>query len=70
MANPSARRYLKLAHVCDLTTYGNSIVATISEEYRDIAETYISKYAVETLNRGKVPFYCCAWSNIKSAGNA
>ena len=47
VANPSARRYLKLPHVCDLTTYGNNIVATISEEYRDIVEKYISKYAVE-----------------------
>lgn len=46
-ANPAARRYLKLPHVCDLTTYGNNIVATISEEYRDIVESYISKYAVE-----------------------
>ena len=42
VANPSARRYLKLPHVCDLTTYGNNIVATISEEYRDIVEKYIS----------------------------
>lgn len=25
---------------------------------------------VEILERGKVPFYCCAWSNIKSARNA
>ena len=47
VANPAARRYLKLPHVCDLTTYGNNIVATISEEYRDIVESYISKYAVE-----------------------
>ena len=47
VANPSARRYLKLPHACDLTTYGNNIVATISEEYRDIVEGYISKYAVE-----------------------
>jgi hypothetical protein len=22
------------------------------------------------LERNKVPFYCCAWSNIKSANNA
>lgn len=47
VANPSARRYLKLPHVCDLTTYGNNIVATIAEDYRDIVESYISKYAVE-----------------------
>lgn len=30
----------------------------------------ILRLAVETLKRGKVPFYCCAWSNIKSARNA
>lgn len=28
-ANPAARRYLKLPHVCDLTSYGDNIVATI-----------------------------------------
>lgn len=26
VANSAARRYLKLPHVCDLTTYGNNIV--------------------------------------------
>ncbi|MBE5838840.1 MAG: GNAT family N-acetyltransferase, partial [Butyrivibrio sp.] len=29
-----------------------------------------SKLAKEILNRGKVPFYCSAWSNIRSARNA
>jgi len=29
-----------------------------------------SRLALEILERGKVPFYCCAWSNIKSARNA
>ena len=24
----------------------------------------------EIIERGKVPFYCCAWSNIRSAKNA
>lgn len=42
--NPLARRYLKLPHPCNLISYGNNIVATISEEYRDIVEKYISKY--------------------------
>jgi len=45
--NPHARRYLKLPHVCDLTSYGNNIVATISEEYKEIVENYIGKYPVE-----------------------
>lgn len=41
-------------------------------EYRrqGIASSLTSQLAVEVLNRGKVPFYCCAWSNIKSVRNA
>ncbi len=41
-------------------------------EYRrqGIAAALTSKLAAEILNRDKVPFYCCAWSNIKSARNA
>ena len=42
-----ARKYLKLPHACNLISYGNNIVATISEEYRDIVESYINKYAIE-----------------------
>ena len=34
--NVFARKYLKLPYVCNLISYGNNIVATISEEYRDI----------------------------------
>lgn len=44
--NKLARRYLKLPHVCNLISYGNNIVATISQEYREIVEKYISKYSV------------------------
>ena len=41
-------------------------------EYRKkgIASALTSRLAVEILERGKVPFYCCAWSNLKSAKNA
>jgi ribosomal protein S18 acetylase RimI-like enzyme len=41
-------------------------------EYRQkgIASALTSKLAKEILNRGKVPFYCSAWSNIRSARNA
>lgn len=35
-----------------------------------IASALTSRLAVETLEREKVPFYCCAWSNIGSARNA
>lgn len=41
-------------------------------EYRrqGIASAVTSHLAGEILKRGKVPFYCCAWSNVKSARNA
>ena len=41
-------------------------------EYRrqGIAAALTSRLALEILKLGKVPFYCCAWSNLKSAGNA
>ncbi len=41
-------------------------------EYRrqGIASALTSKLALEILNRGKVPFYCAAWCNIKSVRNA
>jgi len=45
--NPLARKYLKLPHVCNLISYRDNIVATISEEYWEIVEKYISKYSVE-----------------------
>lgn len=37
---------------------------------RGIASAITSRLAVEILKMGKVPFYCTAWSNIKSVRNA
>lgn len=41
-------------------------------EYRrqGIASALTSRLALEVLSAGKVPFYCAAWSNIKSVRNA
>ncbi len=41
-------------------------------EYRcqGVAAALTSALAVEILKRGKIPFYCAAWSNIKSVRNA
>lgn len=41
-------------------------------EYRrqGIASSLTGNLAVEVLERGKVPFYSCAWSNIRSFKNA
>mgnify|MGYP000043165209 FL=1 len=35
-----------------------------------IASSLTSNLAIEIIDRGKVPFYCCAWSNLKSEKNA
>lgn len=37
---------------------------------RGIASSLTQKLAAEILKRGKVPFYCSAWSNIPSVRNA
>lgn len=37
---------------------------------RGIASALTSRLAAEILNRGRVPFYCSAWSNIRSVRNA
>ena len=41
-------------------------------EYRrqSIASALTSRLALKIIERGKVPFYCAAWSNIKSVRNA
>lgn len=44
-----ARRYLKLPFSCQLVSYGNNVVASVSPEFRKIAESYIEKYPVEHL---------------------
>ena len=45
--NPDARRYLKLPFVCDLTSYGSNIVASVSEELVEPVTDYINSYPVE-----------------------
>lgn len=44
----------------------------VLQEYRrqGLATALTSKLALEILKRGKVPFYCAAWSNLKSVRNA
>ena len=37
---------------------------------KGIASALTSRLALEVLDREKVPFYCCAWSNVASARNA
>lgn len=45
--HPDARRYLNLPFVCDLTSYGNNIVASVAPELSDTVADYISRFPVE-----------------------
>ena len=45
--NANARKYLTLPFSCQLVSYGSNIVASVSREYLDIAEKYISSFPVE-----------------------
>lgn len=46
-------------------------IDVLAEERRKgIASALTASLAKEILRRGKVPFYCCAWSNLASARNA
>ncbi len=44
----------------------------VMKDYRHqgIAAALTSRLAIEILKRGKVPFYGCAWANVKSQRNA
>lgn len=42
--DPQARRYLELPLPCDLVSYGNNIVASVSEELEDEARGYIGRF--------------------------
>ena len=44
-----ARRYLTLPFSCQIVSYGGNAVASVSPEFREIAENYINKYPVEHL---------------------
>ncbi len=45
--NVKARKYLSLPFECDLVTYGNNIVAQVSERLDDVVSDYLQKYKVE-----------------------
>ena len=45
--HPDARNYLELPFLCDFTSYGNNIVASVSEEFQGIASEYVEKFPIE-----------------------
>lgn len=42
--NENARKYLSLPFILDITSYGSGVVASVSEDYYDIADRYINSY--------------------------
>lgn len=46
-SHPQARKYLDLPFLCDFTSYGHNIVASVSEDLRPLAEEYLARYPVE-----------------------
>ena len=45
--NPRARKYLSLPFECQLVSYGNNVVASVSEECRALTEAYIKRFPAE-----------------------
>lgn len=41
---PDARKYYSEPIACNLVSYGNNIVASVREEYKEIVEAYINKF--------------------------
>ena len=46
-ADPRARRYLELPFDCDLTCYGNGIVASVAGPLTEPVRGYIDRYPAE-----------------------
>ena len=44
VVGPDARKYYKEPIACNLVSYGNNIVASVRDEYREIVEEYIKKF--------------------------
>lgn len=57
----NARKYLPLPLECDLVSYGNNIVAQVSERLAGIVSVYIEKYPVE---------HCFETPNINALNDA
>lgn len=47
--NKNARAYLTLPFDIDLVTYGNNVVASVSDECYDIAKEYVEKYMLSDI---------------------
>ena len=41
---PQARKYYKEPITCNLVSYGNNIVASVADEYRELIKEYLDKF--------------------------
>nr|WP_271716118.1 GNAT family N-acetyltransferase [Anaeromicropila herbilytica] len=45
--HPEGRKYLELPFYCNLASYGNNVVASVSSEIKEKVEAYINTYPIE-----------------------
>ncbi|MFR5863956.1 MAG: hypothetical protein ACLUFV_01455 [Acutalibacteraceae bacterium] len=57
-ANPRAARYLELPFDCDLTCYGNGIVASVAEPLVEPVRGYIERFPPSTALKRRT---CWCW---------
>ena len=57
---PLARKYYKEPIACNLVSYGNNIVASVKDEYREIVESYLSKFEFIIVLKLLI---CIGWMN-------
>lgn len=55
--NAGARKYLELPFICDFTSYGNNIVASVNADLWNIAEKYLNSYPTERMFETPVLIY-------------
>ncbi len=46
-AHPDARKYLELPFICDLTSYGSNIVASVRADLQEMVSRYIHRFSPE-----------------------
>lgn len=66
VVSDKARIYLELPFVCDFTSYGNNVVASVKEEHEDIVRDYLSMFPPERMF--ETPAIYMLDDNLKECG--
>lgn len=65
--DPRARKYLTLPFECQLISYGNNVVASVSEKYRALVTDYINPTRLSiALRRLICTFWMTSWKRMDS----